>query len=301
MAELAELPSPHNAPMELQSRPRQRPQEGVLTPRELAAAFSLQYDPTMDVSAGGRSRRSGGGKSFLTAAAILLAIGGGVAVFWYNPALRQRFMNWVQDSTPSASNSPVQSQPAKPAPEHTPDWMMSVPSDVPPITTPKKDQASNPPVVAQANPAPINPAPTSPAPQPSQTNSNQNSSTSTNQTPLQTSLIPPAPPPTQQQSAPVKPPQIDAPITTSTPPQDPRIVSAADAVQKLRTADAGDLDQFAMDLRNDGLDAEHRQDYLSAQYYYQQVEGLSRDHWPQDIDQLLKDVQRRLSSSDAGQ
>jgi hypothetical protein len=305
MAELAELPSPHNAPQELQSRPRQRPQEGVLTPRELAAAFSLQYDPTMDVSAVGRSRRGGGGKGFLTAAAILLAIGGGVAVFWYNPSLRQRFMNWVQDSTPTASNSPVQSQANKPAPEHTPDWMMSVPSDVPPITTPKKETPSNPPGMASLNPSPVNPTPSNPTPQPTQANSTQVNSTSANGTPanpapLQTSLIPPAPAPTQQQSPPVHPPQIDAPITTSTP-QDPRIASAADTVLKLRQSDAGDLDQFAMDLRNDGLDAEHRQDYFSAQYYYQQVESLSRDHWPQDIDQLLKDVQHRLSSSDAGQ
>jgi hypothetical protein len=33
MAELAEIPSPHKAPPEMQSRPRQRPQEGILTPR----------------------------------------------------------------------------------------------------------------------------------------------------------------------------------------------------------------------------------------------------------------------------
>ena len=172
---------------------------------------------------------------------------------------------------------------------------MTVPNDVPPITTPKKDQAGNPPAVAQINPAPTNPTPANS----NQTNSIQANSVP-NPPPLQTGLIPAAAAPAHEQMAPIKPPQIDAPITTSTP-QDPRIVSAADEVSKRRQADAGDLDQLAMDLRNDGLDAEHRQDYLSAQYYYQQVEGLSRDHWPQDIDQLLKDVQRRVTSSDAGQ
>jgi hypothetical protein len=301
MAELAELPSPHNAPTELQSRPRQRPQEGVLTPRELAAAFSLQYDPTMDVSAVGRSRRGGAGKSFLSAAAVLLAIGGGVAVFWYNPSLRDRFMNWVQDSAPSASAAPRQSQSAKPAPDHTPDWMMNVPNDVPPITTPKKDSGSNPPAaVAQANlaavnPTSINPAPADPTPQAKQSNSTQTNSNSAPPAPMQTSLIPPASVP-----APAHAQQGDTQTSTAVPP-DPRIASAADEANKRRQADAGDLDQLAMDLRNDGLDAEHRQDYLSAQYYYQQVEGLSRDHWPQDIEQLLKDVQHRLSSTDAGQ
>jgi hypothetical protein len=317
MAELAELPSPHNAPPELQSRPRQRPQEGVLTPRELAAAFSLQYDPTMDVSAAGRSRHGGAGKSFLSAAAILLAIGGGVAVFWYNPSLRQRFMNWVRDSTPTASSTPIQSQAAKPAPNHAPDWMMNVPTDVNPIPAPKKDSANNS-SLAQAsvgpiNPAPVNPTPVSPppiistAPQSSQSYSNQANTSQGNSSqgnPNQANLTPSSPAPSQSNYVPPAPaprvPPADAQNTTATP-QDPRIASAADEVLKRRQTDAGDLDQLAMDLRNDGLDAEHKQDYFSAQYYYQQVESLSRDHWPQDIDQLLKDAHSHLSSSDAGQ
>jgi hypothetical protein len=242
----------------------------------------------MDASSSGRSRRSGSGagKSFLTAAAILIAIGGGVATFWYNPSLRA--------PTP------------KPVPDHTPDWMMTVPSEVPLISTPAKQNSTIPPaVVADANPSQTN----------SSNKSTGNSTASqTNRVPLQSSLIPAAPPPSNPAPAPSpapvekqtpapQPPPLhvsDTPITTTTPP-DPRITSASDVVSKLRQADAGDLDQLAMDLRSDGLDAEHRQDYFSAQYFYQQVESLSRDHWPQDIEQRLKDVQHRLSSSDAGQ
>jgi len=75
---------------------------------------------------------------------------------------------------------------------------------------------------------------------------------------------------------------------------DPRTTAAAEATEKLRASVGGDLDTLAMKLRWNGKDAEARKDYIAAQYYYQQVENLPRDHWPSDIDQLLKDVQKRL-------
>jgi len=78
---------------------------------------------------------------------------------------------------------------------------------------------------------------------------------------------------------------------------DPRTTVAAEATEKLRASAGGDLDTLAMQLRSNGLDAQHRQDYIAAQYYYQQVEKLPRDHWPGDIDHLLKDVQRHLSAA----
>jgi hypothetical protein len=313
MAELAEIPSPHNAPQELQSRPRQRPQEGVLTPRELAAAFSLQYDPTMDTSAtSSRSRRKGKG-GLIAAAVFILAVGGGAAAFWYNPSLRERLVAWVQDSTPSAP-APVQSAPPKPVPDHTPDWMMTVPNDAPPITTPSKPTPSN--TVADATPVQTNSSSNSSGGNSSGGNSGNSTGSSaavpSNVAPPNPTPTPaPAPAPTavpvvQQQAPPVvqtqtpPPPAHDTPITTSLPP-DSRISTAQDAVTKLRQEDGTDLDQFAMDLRSDGLDAEHRQDYFSAQYFYQQVETLSRDHWPQDIEQRLKDVQHRLGAPEGAQ
>jgi hypothetical protein len=169
MAELAEIPSPHNAPAALQSRPQQRPQEGVLTPRELAAAFSLQYDPTMDVAGGSTRRR--GGKGLLTAAALLLAAGGIGATFYYVPSIRQRFVAWVQDSAPSNSTmTPDNVSPQKKsASDSTPDWMMTVPDNSSPVTThaparPSPSNSTPPANIAPSNPAPSNSAPLTPAP-----------------------------------------------------------------------------------------------------------------------------------------
>jgi hypothetical protein len=101
---------------------------------------------------------------------------------------------------------------------------------------------------------------------------------------------PPAPPVAVSQNTP--PPVIDSPVTTSTPVDADG--GAAETVAKLRESSGGDLDSLAMKLRNSGLDAEARQDYTTALYFYQQVESLPNDHWPSDIDRLLKTVQKRI-------
>jgi hypothetical protein len=261
MAELAEIPSPHNAPAELQSRPRQRPKEGVLTPRELAAAFSLQYDPNMD--APGTPRRRSHWKGLL-AALLLLAVGAAASTFYFVPSLRLSFLAWLQDSPPpgATGSSVTQSTLQKPLPDPTPDWMTTVPS--PPIATPPKTPASG-------------------------------SSVASNDL---TPNNPPAPPAKSAPPAnivPVPMPSSDTPAA-SPAPVDPRTAIAAETAEKLRASAGGDLDTLAMQLYRNGLDADSRKDYAAALYYYQQVETLPRDHWPSDIDLRLKDVQKRLAA-----
>jgi hypothetical protein len=292
MAELAEIPSPHNAPPEMQSRPRQRPQEGILTPRELAAAFSIQYDPTMDPHS--RPRNGGGtGKNLLVAAILLLVFGGGASVFYFSPSTRQRFISWVQDTAPPAAvqnNSP----PQKSVPDGNPAWMNYVPDETPPITTPAKLSSSGTsdtsPAIASNNSTPS--APVGQTPQPS---------SPATASPAPTPVAPTPTPSAQTVMAQAQSLQTAAntPVTTSTPaPTDPATIAAADTVNKLRESSGGDLDTLAMKLRNNGLDAESRQDYAAALYFYQQVEALPTDHWPSDIDRLLKNVQKRTVPSD---
>jgi hypothetical protein len=259
MAELAEIPSPHNAPPALQSRPRQRPQEGILTPRELAAAFSIQYDPTMDAS--GKFRRGGSGKNLLVAALILVVFGGGASVFYFVPSLRQRFVAWVQDSAPAPASAPQNTSQQKSVPDSNPAWMNNLPDETPPITTPARLSSSGSSTSGGA--------------------SNPSGSATAYNTPGAANHSPPSLP------------AVDSPATTPIP-TDPATVAAADTASKLRQSTGGDLDLLAMKLRNNGLDAEARQDYAAAQYYYQQVETLPNDHWPGDIDGLLKNVQKRV-------
>jgi hypothetical protein len=289
MAELAEMPSPHNASADLQTRPRQRPQEGVLSARELAAAFSLQYDPTMDAPRP-RSRHAGLAKRLIAAAAMFLIFGGSAAAFYYNPTLRQRIVSWVQDASPPATVSTdthtADSQSQKPVIAQTPNWMMPAPIDSPPITTPV--------------PAPVA---TTPKPQPGDV-------------PPLSYTLPPVSKPVEQQAASIVQPTRDtqpvtpspassltasntpnapipAPSDTSTAPNAGTAAAAA-ATQKLRQSAGGDLDTLAMELRSNGMDAEHGNDFPAAEYYYQQVEQLPHDHWPGDIEQLLKDAHQKV-------
>jgi hypothetical protein len=269
MAELAEIPSPHKAPPEMQSRPRQRPQEGILTPRELAAAFSIQYDPTMDASSKLR-RGGGGGKNLLVVVLLLMLLGGGISIFYFVPSLRQRFIAWVQNSEPAPAvvpqNPPNQQ---KSVPDVNPAWMNYVPDETPPITTPAKLSSSGSATASSASNS-------------SGTATPSNTLAIANH-PAVSAPIPPPPAPA---------PVIDTPVTTSTP-IDPTTAAAADAASKLRQS-TNDLDTLAMKLRNNGLDAEARHDYAAALYYYQQVETLPTDHWPGGIDLLLKNAQKRL-------
>jgi hypothetical protein len=286
MAELADLPSPHNAPSDLQTRPRQRPQENVLTPRELAAAFSLQYDPTMDAPARPRGRHAGLVKRLLAAAAMFLIFGGVGATFYYNPSLRQRISDWVQDASPPAAVS-TDTHATDPSPQktviaQTPNWMMPAPIDSPPITTPVPTPSATTP---KSQPGDIPPMSYTLPPV----------SKPTIAMPAATILQPThhdAPPPAL---APAPEPSAPAESSTVTPSRtDAGTAAAAAATEKLRQSAGGDLDTLAMELRSNGMDAEHRNDFAAAEYYYQQVEQLPHDHWPGDIDELLKDAHQKV-------
>lgn len=281
MAELAELPSPGSAASEMQSRPRQRPQEGVLSARELAAAFSLQYDPTMDVP-GPRRRGSGVGKRVMAVAAMFMIFGGTAATFYYVPSLRQRIVDWVQDASPPAGATTdthaIDSPPPKTLSSQTPTWMMPPPIDSPPITTPAATAAKQPgdvPALSYNLPPVPRPAPAEqPAP---------------NGQPA--SVVQPA------HDSPSPSPSVATNIVLPGP-NDADTAAAAATSQKLRQSAGGDLDTLAMQLRGNGLDAEHRADFAAAEYYYSQVEQLPHDHWPGDIDQLLKGAHEKVIGGD---
>jgi hypothetical protein len=102
------------------------------------------------------------------------------------------------------------------------------------------------------------------------------------------------PPHDAQPATPAPAGNIGVPVSN-----DAGAAAAAVNAQKLRQSAGGDLDTLAMELRGNGLDAEHRDDFAAAEYYYQQVEQLPRDHWPGDIDQLLKDAHQKVLGGDS--
>jgi hypothetical protein len=290
MAELADLPSPESAPPELQSRPRQRPQEGVLSARELAAAFSLQYDPKMG-GRGSRGRKIG--RRGWIAAGVLVLLGGVAAAGYFDQSLHQQIIGWVSGLYPSSDSKAFDQTPAtaKGPGMFTDTDMpgaMKAPVDSPPITGPAKPATVDEGVAASETvrapvAAPVTNATPAAAPVTTATPAPAPALPKAVPAAVVIAQTPPPPAPVVHQEAPVSPVAVDASLTAAA-------ANAAKLKQK-----AIDDDTFAMELRANGMEAEARHDYEGAAYYYQAVEQLSRDHWPVDIDQRLKEVQKLLN------
>jgi rubrerythrin len=270
MAINAGLPNPESAPAELRSRPLQQTREKILSAKELAAAFSLQYNPNSETPAQPKTQNK---MRAPIAAGVLLLIGTGVVMM--NPTARGFVMGLIAP----AAHSPITPAPASVANnsaddlEHfRPDWAMK-----PPVTPPADSSAT----------------PAAPAQQDSS---------------AQTPITPPAPAPDQNQAQalpqPQPQPQPDnsTPAVANVPAQQQDTTPPDTTTQNIVGNNSGqDLDALAMRLRSSGLDAEARHDFAAAQYFYEQIEKMPKEHWPADTDSLLKNAQKMNQSAAGGQ
>jgi hypothetical protein len=275
MTALAGLPSPENAPVELQSRPRQTTPDRMLSPRDLAAAFSLHYDPKTDKPAKGTVPQSFPGKGRrIFAILVVVLILGGAAVTFVVPSIREPSFHWLQKQY-YRLNAMAQSSPTSLTPPSEDTGADSTP------TTPKTAPTVDLPVV-QTPQAPSHPAEPSFFQSPPQAD---------------TTVTPTVPAAARNNPVP-------APAATITPPKPidpavpvgplPRIPSAAD----ISSATSAQLDSIAMQLRAKGMDAESQHNYNLAQYIYEQIEKqLPREHWPADIELRLK-YARQMADAD---
>jgi hypothetical protein len=299
MAGLADLPNPEEAPTEMKSRARQIPQEGVLTARELAAAFSLQYDPKID--AGGSTGVRG--RKLLVAAIVLLLMSGAAATVWYVPYLHNQAVALVQKAYPNAGSLMMDDDSAQTADSgkaiagsatDRPAWAAAPPVREPPITAPPKAGSD---VAGSGASNNSNSAVASAGTSTGSSTANGAPGVGTPAAPADTGTLQGGSPMvTSQPTAPSAP---QAATDGSGSGAGGNVSAAAANVQKLRQNAGDDYDTLAMQLRANGLEAESRHDYAGALYYYQQIEMLPHDHWPSDTDQLLKNAQKLSVASDA--
>jgi hypothetical protein len=244
MAAAAGIPSPENAPRELQSRPRHvQTREKILSAKELAAAFSLQFNPKSDTLGSARPPRHRRRQAAL-ALVVVLFLSGAVAVLL--PSVRDPAMDWLKSVTKTTPTPIMPQPPPDSAAGEQPKWAMKPPMESTPDASAQTAQTSSP-----------------------------NTDSSTNQTPPSPATAPPI------SSAPAS------------------VATGGDSAPAAAPADnsGGDLDAQAMHLRSNGLDAEGRHDYAAAQFFYEQIEKLPREHWPADTDQLLKNAQKMNQSA----
>jgi len=162
-----EKPAAESTPEPREDADRQWPPERILSARELAAAFSLQYDPK-DESQITRSRRR---KIGIAAVAALLLIG---AAVWFVPGLHDPVMGWVSQTLGSSKTDAATPPSPNPAPVQTvkdsDSWLMTPPHVAPPVNespAPSANSSTTPPAIvpqALASASDTTPVPDSPKP-----------------------------------------------------------------------------------------------------------------------------------------
>jgi hypothetical protein len=131
----AALTSPSDSPS-LQSRRGPKRQENVLSARDLATAFSLQYEPYSRPDEKSKSKR---GRA-IAMVAVLLLVGGGAAV-WFIPSLQGRVIAEFHQIYPQSISEPTlppasAAHVGNPAPADAPPWSARLPKVETPISSP---------------------------------------------------------------------------------------------------------------------------------------------------------------------
>jgi hypothetical protein len=257
MALVAGLPAPESAGRELQSRPRSQQIERILSPRELAAAFSLQFNPNSNEGLIQPPEMPRTNRRAIAGVIVLVGFFAVAAVVSFVPSIRTVSWGWVLqtyrhamapgDLSSGDGSSPAIQTPIHINPSDRPDWAATPP--VTPRVILGTDANSQSISGTSANPSSF-----------AALGANGNSSTPN----------PAATPPDAKQS-----PAASSANVAATPPT------------------SEELDTLAMQLRRNGLDAEARRDYASAASFYEQIERLPHEHWPSDTDQLLQAARKQ--------
>ena len=262
----AELPArvPAARPTSLVQRaPVPVKEESILTARELAAAFQLDFRPPGGRNGGGKVRRP----VRTLAGLVLIAAIAGVILLGLRADWREKTFTWVSERWGSLAAS--LEQPAKqagtgkavaPKPDPVAPPMSREPAKGP--TTPVIPPRPQP--VVETPPAVVKPEPrVEPKPEPKV------------ETPAPVVVTPPPPKPAPVYVPPPAPPAADIPT------EDLTIEQAT---------------VRASDLRLKAIDAQTKNDWATALHLYEQIQRLPRDAWPADLS-LRLDVARRKATT----
>jgi hypothetical protein len=314
-------PTPNNAPTQDESRRPRNPDDGILSAKELAAAFQLdfnpQVEPTMPSAPVARQHRPPRVFKTLVVLIFLAAIGAGAAIYvkpeyrakanvWMNHAFassKHYLASTVTDKKSSSAKSTAEKS-ATPANSSADASNTSSPA-TPADSTVTNTQSTQAPLVTSA-PNPQTPTPSADHSQPDQTAA-ANTPAPQNPTPA-----PSSPPPVTQQNpptpapAPATPPQqAPAAIADQTPAalqqsaEEKRQARLAQLYTALGTQDAGSLpidQQKSLEdtLFHSALDAEEQGDYPQAIKCYKKIQELDKSVQNTNVAEYLKYDQEHL-------
>jgi outer membrane biosynthesis protein TonB len=237
--------------------------DGILSPRELAAAFQLDFKPPAE-----GAKRKGSLLRTIVALLLIAAVSAGITL-----ALRPDWRAIVFDAAGEKLDlwKTKLEEPAKPANASNNVSIAKTPSSTPPAVK----QVPAPKLITET---PVTPAPVTPTPAP----------TPTADTPPQIAAAPtpptPAPDPTPKPIPTPTPPVPPAPTPTPpTPSVDVDSLTLDQAIDK------------ASQWRNQAIDAQIKGDWAGAVKLYEQIEKLPRDAWPSDVELKLEIARKRAA------
>jgi hypothetical protein len=254
------------------ARPRS-PDDGILSAKELAAAFQLDFNPAAPTSIEPTEPRARRRPLRVLAAVMLLAIIAGGGVLLARPDYRDKSVAWFNSTFASIRNS---INPPKPAPK-------SMPWDDSQTAQQKPEDTTSTPAAVKQEPAPEtsqSPAPTSPT-TPEVTAQNQTAAPAPQPTPppVQVAEAPkPAPDPAVAAPAPAPQPVQVAEKTPAAPvskEQQKQEKIKADLDSSVSaSSDLPEQEKLSRQLWLDGLDAQRLGDFPLAIQCYDRLKKL---------------------------
>ena len=276
-------PSRHRAAASAAAARPRTADDGILSARDLATAFQLDFTP--------EGRRRPGGLKRVALVALLLAVSGGAILLMVSQDYRDSAYVWLS-STSTAVRSMVTGRTPTPPPSAP-----STPSNAQP--KPAVASAAAPAVPAtQPSPEvafPLPPRPVEPAPEPLAA---KPSVPETQPAPSpETKPVAPQPAPSAQITiAPVPSPRAESATRNQQPPPQQARENAKEPVSKVAAApvEAAKASEQALALWRQALDAEARRDYAKAVEHYEAIKKLPKSTWPAGLDINLSLVKKRV-------
>lgn len=291
----------NRAPRPMRPRPAGGPDDALLTPQELAAAFQLDFKPVAPPPAAKKKRA--------LALVLVLIVGPVAALLALRPDYREQATGWVTENYAAAkawlasrSQPAIPPMPPRPGAAKGPSAARGDAGDAaaPAATKPKSQE----PIVIAPPPMPPPRA------------------VAVSETPLAAPAVP-APSPAKQMETPVRPPSPPAAPASAArppalapeparspptelvvvrPPANPSAPAAAapaptggNAKQASRAQlPPGDPEEQARILRLRAIDAEDNQDFREAVNLYELIKKLPADVQPRDIDIRLEQAKKML-------
>lgn len=283
---------PSTLPARRIERPAMMKEEGILTARELAAAFQLDFKPPGEAL----PPRKGSMLRTIVALIVIAAVAAGItlalrpdwrATVFAAASEKLDGMKAELEKPGNASPPPANIKPQLPPAVVKTQPMIAAPITTPPVVADTPPANTTPPITAPPKPEPAPVVAVAPTPAPAHVFDPAPAAVVTPPPPVV--VAPPAPDPTPKPVP--NPPSPAPPSPAPVPPA--RKPAPSDNIDDLTIDQAIER---ASQWRNLAIDAEAKRDWAGAVAFYEKIEKLPKDAWPSDVEMRLENARKRAGN-----